>query len=212
MNSHAGQGRTILSVVGPHSGCGKTSFVVHLLRHVPGWGCLKVRPAHEPSGEDAIGHTAAGGDFYFENQQDLCRAGDDTGLYLAAGAVQVEILRHRAEGLGVGLSMALDRFPSHTPIVVESSRAAKVLNPAAVILIVRPPMREMKPSTEAILAQVTDLLINAPDREGCTIAAAERLQQQFPRLRPRFSWIVDLISEPPPNSMLERLRVLLNPD
>ena len=34
--------RTVLSVVGPHSGCGKTLFITALLRHIGGLGCLKM--------------------------------------------------------------------------------------------------------------------------------------------------------------------------
>ena len=212
MTSQPWEGRPILSVVGPHSGCGKTSFVLHLLHHMSGLGCLKVRPAHGRVEEDAISRQTSGRDFYLESQQDLNRPGEDTGLYLAAGAAQVEILRHRGEGLAAGLRVALERFPTSTPIVVESSSAVRLVHPVAVVLIVRPPMREMKPSTETILPRITDLLINASNREGVANAAAERLGQQFPSLRPRFSWSADLTSEPPPEPMLQRLQALLQVD
>ena len=209
MTSPSQQQRPILSVVGPHSGCGKTSFVIHVLHHLPGLGCLKVRPAHGRLEEDAISRQASEGDFYLERHQDLNRPGEDTALYLAAGATQVEILRHRGEGLAAGLRVALERFSTSTPIVVESSSAVRLLHPAGTILIVRPPMREMKPSTETILPRITDLLINASNREGSAHAAADRLGQQFPSLRPQFTWFADLSCEPPPEQLLRRLGALL---
>ena len=67
----------------------------------------------------------------------------------------------------------------------------------------------MKPATEAILSQVTDLLINASDREDQAATAVERLRQEFPSLAPQYTWSADLICEPPPAEMLSRLRALL---
>ena len=84
-----------------------------------------------------------------------------------------------------------------------------MLKPAAVILVVRWPLVEMKPSSEAILSQVTDLLINASDRKGQAAAAFEGLRQEFPSLDPQYTWSADLICEPPPAEMFRRLRALL---
>lgn len=201
--------RSILSVVGPHSGCGKTAFVTRLLRHLPGLGCLKVSPSHDWPVEVALDAEANGEDFYLEDLARLSRPGKDTTLYLEAGAAEVKRLRHRGEGLAAGLEVALRRYPPTMPIVVESSSAVRWLNPVAVVLIVRPPPREMKPSTEAILPRVTDLLINASNRESFAVTAAERLRHAFPALRPRFIWSADLVTEPPPADMLTRLKSLL---
>ena len=201
--------RTILSVVGPHSGCGKTSFVIPLLRQFPGLGCLKISPAHDWPDEFAKDAEAAGEDFYLEDLTRLRRPGKDTALYLEAGAAEVKRLRHRGDGLAAGLDAALRCYPANMPVVVESSSAVRLLRPVAVILIVRPPLREMKPSTAAILSRVTDLLINALDEGGTATAAAERLRHEFPALRPQFTWSADLIREPPPEQMLARLCALL---
>ena len=211
MNSPLGIGRTILSVIGPHSGCGKTLFVSWLLRHIRGLGCLKLSPSREwPSGP-ASGKETIEEDFYLEDSALLARPGKDTALYLAVGAAQVERLRHRASGLAAGLQAALERFRPSMPLVVESSTAAKLLSPVAVVLVVRPPIREMKPATGGVLSLVTDLLVNASDREGAASAEAERLRREVPSLRPRFTFAADLISEPPPERMQARLRNLLTP-
>ena len=208
-SSLPGTGRRILSVVGPHSGCGKTLFVTHLARHVSGLGCLKVRPAHHQSGPDAASERPVQDDFYLEDSAALDDPGGDTALYLAAGAVQVEILRHQGSGLAAGLDAALDRFPPSMPVAIESSSAVRFLRPAAVVLIVRPPLREMKPSTDAILSRVTDLLVNSSKTGGLATTAAGKLRREYPALRPRFTWSADLTAEAPPVEMLARLRSLL---
>lgn len=187
-------------------------FVTHLARSIPGLGCLKVRPAHNRLGEDQVGERTVDEDFYLEDLTCLDSAGGDTALYLQAGAMQVEILRHRETGLPAGLEAAFHQFPFAMPIVVESSSAVRLLRPVAVVLIIHPPVREMKPSTDAILSRVTDLLINASDRDQPATKAAERLWRQYPLLRPRYTWSADLISEPPPGEMLARLRTLLTTD
>lgn len=211
MNSSPGTGRALLSVIGPHSGCGKTLFVTHLLRHMPGLGCLKVRPAHEGSGSD-VAAVASEREFYLEDTRATEDSRSDTALYLSAGAIRVEILRHRGSGLAAGLDVALQRFPSGTPVVVESSSAVRFLSPVAILLIVRPPPREMKPSTEAILSRVTDLLINAANSGGLAHEWGERLLREYPALRPQHVWSADLAFEPPPPEMLTRLRGLLAPE
>ncbi|HUU85874.1 MAG TPA: hypothetical protein VM243_20440 [Phycisphaerae bacterium] len=202
--------RTILSVVGPHSGCGKTSFVIHLVRHIPGLGCLKISPGGDRLQQRPGRGKAIRPDYDLEDSQRLERSGTDTALYLTAGAAVVHRLRHRRDGLATGLHAALALYPESTPIVVESSRAVRLLHPAAVVLVVRPPIREMKPTTEAILPQVTDLLINSSD-PSFALTASQCLQRDFPSLKPRFTWSADLIREPPPQRLLARLRTLLTP-
>ena len=202
--------RTILSVVGPHSGAGKTSFVTRLLRHVPGLGCLKISPAHEWPDAVAVDMEAAGEGFYLEDLVHHAHPDKDSALYVEAGAVAVKRLRHRGEGLAAGLDAALRCYAAALPVVVESSSAVKFLNPVAVVLVFRPPLREMKPSTAAILSRVTDLLVNASDDGGFATAAAERLRHECPELRPQYTWSADLISEALPAPMLTRLRALLD--
>lgn len=204
--------RTVLSVIGPHSGCGKTLFVTHLLRHIRGLGCLKVSPVYDRPQTAAEAEGAVAEDYYLEDASGLDQPGTDTALYLAAGAAMVNRLRHRAGALAAGLDAALGQYPPAMPVVVESSSAVPLLQPAAVVLIVRPPMREMKPATEAILPRVTDLLINASDRQGSPTTEAERLQRGFPSLTPQFTWSADLICEPPPKDMLTRLQALVTPN
>jgi len=201
--------RIILSVIGPHSGCGKTSFVTHLLRHISGLGCLKISPAHDWPDGVARRAEAIGEDFYLEDLLRLKRPGKDTALYMTAGATEVKRLRHRGDGLAAGLDAAIGCYSTATRILVESSSAVPLLSPAAVVLVVRPPPREMKPSTEAILSRVTDLLINTADGDGVAATEAARLCHQFPALHPQFTWSADLISEPPPAGMLTRLQALL---
>ena len=208
MNSPRLTGRALLSVIGPHSGCGKTLFVTHLLRRMPGLGCLKVRPAHQHPGSD-VDEPPSEREFYLEDTRATDDSRSDTALYLAAGAVRVEILRHRGSGLSAGLDLALEQFPPGIPVVVESSSAVRFLSPTAIVLIVHPPPREMKPSTAAILSRVTDLLINAAGPGGLGHEWGERLLREYPALRPLHVWSADLASEPPPPEMLTRLRGLL---
>ncbi len=198
--------RPILSVIAPHSGSGKTSFVTHLVRQIPGLGCLKISPAHDWPDEESVAGRTTGPGFFLEGAADLNRPGKDTALYLTAGAAQVERLRHRGNGLAAGLNVALERFPRARPIVVESSSAAPLLSPVAIVLVVRPPLHEMKPATEAILALVTDLMINTsnPGRRP-----AERLQREYPSLRPKYACSADLSVEALPVQMMTRWQALL---
>ena len=164
MTDRIGADRRILSVIAPHSNSGKTLFIVHLLEQVDGLGCLKVSPVHSQHEEFEDGDLRSQDDFYFEKPSRLCQPGKDTALYLEAGARQVERLRHGGSGLRAGLEAAFKRFSTDLPIVVESSSAVDLLDPVAVILVVRPPIREMKPATQRVLHRVTDLLINASRR------------------------------------------------
>lgn len=203
--------RTILSVIGPCSGCGKTLFVTHLLRHLERLSCLKISPAYDWP-EDSGGGQVVGEDFYLEDPANLNRPGKDTAVYLAAGAKGVQRLRHRRKGLGPGLAAALECFPPDIPIVLESSSAVRLIKPVAVVLVVHPALHEMKATTRDVLHLVTDLLINAPDVEHSAAAEAQRLRAEYPVLEPQYTFSADLISEPPPDKMLTRLRALLTMD
>ncbi|UCE59188.1 MAG: hypothetical protein JSU63_17310 [Phycisphaerales bacterium] len=207
-DSLLGEKRRILAVVGPHSGCGKTTFVLHLLRYIAGLGCLKVSPSHDWDAQIVSDAEVLEEDFYLEGSSRLERPGKDTALYMAAGALEVKRLRHRGDGLAKGLRAALERYPAEMPITVESSSALCWLNPAAIVLVVRLPIEEMKPATEALLSRVTDLLINAPDTVD-RASSAEGLTADFPALSPQFTWSADLIAQPPPEAMLTRVRTLL---
>ena len=81
-------GRKILSVVGPHSGCGKTTFVIGLLREMSGLGCLKISPAHDWPSQQDLRATTSGDDYYLEPLGRLDHPEKDTALYAAAGAVR----------------------------------------------------------------------------------------------------------------------------
>jgi hypothetical protein len=210
MTDRAERARSVLSVLGPHSGCGKTLFVTRLLRHLPGLGCLKVRPVHGQGDHHRFSERAKGEDYYLEDRGALYGPGADTASYLEAGASQVEILRHRGSGLAQGLAAAMNRFEAPTPIIVESSSAVPLLpHPVAVLLIIRPPPREMKPATRSALPSVTDLLINASDAGEPADTHADDLLREYPTLRPQFIWQVDLLSQPLPEGLLSRLADLL---
>ncbi|MBU0719009.1 MAG: hypothetical protein KJ749_12225 [Planctomycetes bacterium] len=183
--------------------------MVHLIRQGHPLGCLKVRPTHRPLAKDERTPTTDGA-YWMEDATYLQQPGADCGRYFQAGAAQVEVLRHHGNGLAAGLPVALERFPAGLPIVVESSGAVPHLRPVAVILIVRPPPREMKPSTLAILPQVTDLLINTSDDAPSSDRAAAALGVDFPALRPQFTWSANLALEPPPQPLLDRLITLLH--
>ena len=201
--------RTIVSVIGPHSGSGKTLLVAHLVRHIRGLGCLKISPAHDGQNQQTVNGARSELDFHLEDRTRLNQSGKDTALYLDAGAAHVEWLRHRQFGLAEGLHAALKRFPKAVPIIVESSSAVQLLDPAAVVMVVRPPIREVKPSTQAVLSRVNALLLNASGGNESGVVEAERLQADFPSLRPSHVWYADLIREEPPVEMLNWARGVL---
>lgn len=209
-SSDVGSARNIVSVVGPHSGSGKTLLIAHLARHISGIGCLKISCPYDRPGQPVGGPVPSDEDFSLDDPSHLGQAGKDTAVYLAAGAEQVERLACRRDRLRGGLDAALARFPVTMPIVIESSSAARLLDPVAVVLVARPPIREMKPSTEAVLSRVTDLLINAPADAATAVADSQCLSTAFPSLRPAVTWAADLAHEPPPRAMLERLAGLLH--
>ena len=201
--------RAILSVVGPHSGSGKTAFVTTLLRRFGGLACLKISPAPDWRADTVVGAEVEGRNFYLEDLAGLVYAGSDTALYLDAGAVEVRRLRHRADGLRAGLTATLERYPAGVPVVVESSSAVKFLSPCAVLLVTRPPIREMKPSTAAILPRVTDLLLNTPEPERPAAETAAALLVEFPALQPQHTWCADLGSEDLPADLMDRISDVL---
>ncbi|MCP4589772.1 MAG: hypothetical protein GY842_03425 [bacterium] len=203
--------RPLISIVGAHSDSGKTTFTLHLLRSIPGLGCLKISPARDWPDGRSVGARLVGEDFYLADAEHLRRRGKDTGRYLEAGAIQVERLRHRGAGLAAGLEAALDGYPQGLPVIVESSSAVRFLDPVAVMLIVRTPLREMKPTTQAILPRVTDLLINTSDRMEPGVQSAEELERSFSTLRPQHTWTLDLLHQPIPEALLARFRGLLIP-
>jgi hypothetical protein len=96
------------------------------------------------------------------------------------------------------------------PVVVESSSAVPLLEPVAVILIVRPPIKEMKPATGRILHVVTDLLVNTSEGAPEPQKEIERLRAEFTALDPEYTWSADLARTPPPWEMLDRMRGLLS--
>lgn len=201
--------RPILSVIGPHSKSGKTLFVTHLLRSITGLGCLKISPAHDDHNDFDDGSVPGNVDYFFEDRARLRYPGKDTAIYLDAGARQVERLRHRGNALAAGLVAALKRFEAGIPVVVESSSAVEFLDPFAVVLVVRPPIREMKPATQRVLARVTDLLVNASRQDNVTSSAGQQLSKEYNALRPAHTWHANLASESPPRKMLARLTTLL---
>ncbi|RJO63550.1 MAG: hypothetical protein C4523_19920 [Myxococcales bacterium] len=196
-------------MIGPHTRCGKSLFVVHLLRYISGLACLKITTFDERPGDEADSAELVRPNYYLEEPALLRRPGKDTANYLAAGAVHVERLVCRPPGLAGGLDAALSRFPPRVPVVVESSRATPLLAPLAVVLVVRPPLREMKASTAQIISCVTDLLMNVSDDTTQPTGEADRLMERYGELRPQHVWSADLSRERPPAEMIQRLRELL---
>ncbi len=200
VNSSAVGGRRILSVVGPHSNCGKTLFVVQVVRIFRGLGCLKISPA-SPRADSGDASPA----FWLEEPARIDRRDSDTGRYRAAGAAAVERLRHHGGCLPEAMALALSRFPLAMPLIVESSSAVPLIDPVAVLLVLRWPVTEMKPATQSILTRVTDVLINAGQEDTATATGLGQVAQQFPELRPRYCWRVDLRCEDLPEALIRRL-------
>lgn len=208
MNDLREPGRTVLAVVAPCSASGKTLFITHLLRCVGGLGCLKISREHDEPRRAAACETTTEQDFFLEDSNRLGVPGKDTAVYLSAGAARVEWLRYRGNGLAAGVRAALERFPSRMPVVIESSSAVRLLEPAGVFLVVRPPIREMKPQTGSVLSHVSDLLVNTADREISPTTHTGRLLEHYPVLHPRFVWSADLAGGRLPEELLVRLRDL----
>jgi len=145
-------------------------LVRHLLAGLESLSCLKISPAEGLDADWTDPKTGKEVDFFFEDASRLHRPGKDTALYLEAGARQVQRLRHRADGLAAGLEAAFRRFAPDVPVVVESSSAVQFLDPAAIVLVVRLPVREVKPATERVLHRVTDLLVNGSCHEDVTFS------------------------------------------
>ncbi len=95
------------------------------------------------------------------------------------------------------------------PVVIESSSVVLLLEPVAVVLVVRIPMREMKPATERILDRITDLMVNAPADATSPDVCMDQLRAAFPSLQPRHTWTANLIDEGPPAALMLRLQDLV---
>lgn len=175
----------IIVVGGVHKGAGKTTLACFLLKHLPGWGALKVTTTHEGviCPVDAACTTCGEVRGPYELLLDpavLLRAATDTWKMTRAGASGVAWLRatppHLAEGLRAGLE-ALAGLPG---VVVEGTNAARCLD-GVYLLAARPPVRRIKPSARDTAGRVDLPVLNLPP--GWLGGGTDLLAQELPAFR-----------------------------
>ena len=133
----------ILAVGGCCSGVGKTALACRILGVLPGWGALKVSPAH---GEVRHGLEAP----YRIDTPGVDDREGDTGRFRAAGAARVAWLRTVRDSLEQALDEALGHFAELPGVLVEGNAAALAGSPDGVVLVARAGQREVKASASRL--------------------------------------------------------------
>jgi hypothetical protein len=178
-----GQARIVVG--GVHKGAGKTTLSCFLLRHLPGWGALKVTTTHEgivcPVEATCTACGELQGPFLLvEERAVLDQDGTDTWKLGRAGAARVAWLRATPEHLGEGLRLALERLRDLPGLVVEGTNVARHAGDLY-LLAARPPVRKIKPSARATAVRADLAVWNLrPDDAGDGRALLER---ELPRFR-----------------------------
>ncbi len=153
----------IVSVAGSQSNVGKTSVAVFLLRHLPGYGALKVTvcsgqcPRQNPCGVCS----RLSSPFSIIEDEFVIRAPHtDTALLSTAGASKVIWLQSREDGLSDGIKLALSRFSNLPGIVTEGNHFIKAVKPLVSLLVLPDYQAQLKPSAIEILDRVDVAVIN----------------------------------------------------
>lgn len=136
----------ILAVGGCCSGVGKTALACRILSVLPGWGALKVSPAH---GE--VRHRLEGP--YRIDTPGVDDHEGDTGRFRSAGAARVAWLRTVRDSLEQALDEALGQFAELPGVLVEGNAAALAGNPDAAVLVARSGQREVKDSASRLASR-----------------------------------------------------------
>jgi hypothetical protein len=143
----------VIAVTGTGSGSGKTSFVVRLLRAIPGLGAVKISP--RPGATSVEWGTGSAGE------------GKDTARYLAAGAVRAaRIIGPRGSAGQVWKDVELGMAGCRA-VVVEGSGALEIGQPRLGILVAGGHEASERPERLGMILSKVDLvLINDPTLEG----------------------------------------------
>jgi len=203
-------------VTAPCSDSGKTVLIEKLLPCIGPVGVLKISPIPAPGGDRQIERQSAasiGADnFYLSPPDELTTPGKDTANLLAAGAVHVERLRYQPAGLKAGLDFAMARFEAGLPLIIEGGSAAYHLPTAAVLLVARPPLADIKPTTIGLLERVDYLVVNAPPTKGQVEQVRKVLVSLNSGFCPKDSWPLDLVRDPLPAGLVATVRQILRSD
>lgn len=210
------QPRHALCVTAPCSDSGKTLLIEKLLPCIGPVGVLKISPIPAPGGDRRIERqpaTSIGADsFYLSPPDELTIPGKDTAKFLAAGAIHVERLRYEPAGLKAGLDFAMARFEAGLPVIIEGGSAAYHMPTAAVLLVARPPLADIKARTVDLLDRVDYLLVNASPAPGQIERTIKVLASLAGRFAPTTCWAADLMHQPLPNELVATIAAVLEQD
>jgi len=203
-------------VTAPCSDSGKTVLIEKLLRYIRSVGVLKISQIPATGGDRRHQRQPAAvtsaDSFYLSPPNELTIPGKDTAKLLAAGAVQVERLRYEPAGLNAGLDSAMARFEAGLPLIIEGGSAAYHLPTATVLLVARPPLADIKPTTIGLLERVDYLLVNAPPAKGQVEQVGKVLVGLNSGFCPKDSWRLDLVRDPLPAGLVTTVGQLLRSD
>lgn len=147
---------------------GKTTLICRVLEALPGWGAIKVSPAHGATarsrGARHVDHGLVGP--YSIDVAEHGSPHSDTARFRAAGALRVLWIRSRPSRLGDALSEGLSALSGVPGVIVEGNSAARHLEAIAVALVARSGRREVKASAVALAGRADWLVLNRSAAEG----------------------------------------------
>lgn len=134
-------------IAAPSADCGKTALAVRLVQALPGAQALKITrfhreehcPVHGAHGNDCDGcDPVPAGYQLVDDPAVLATPGKDTDRLSRAGASPVLWLRAAPHTFEYALGVALKRFDSGRPLVMEGNSAATVSSLQAVVVVIWP--------------------------------------------------------------------------
>ena len=138
--------RPLLIVVGGSSrGSGKTTFAVHILQTLTGWGAIKY--TFHPLYSLIVADPAI-----------LSQEGKDTKRYLDAGATEVLWVQSPRDDLDDLMSMAISRLSALEGILIEGNSAIIQTKPDVVLFVCGDEKKSYKKSASAILSLADAIL------------------------------------------------------
>ncbi len=144
----AAQSPRIISVSSSSKKTGKTTLSAFLIRELQADYALKVCADH---------HVPP----IIDDPEIICKPGTDTGALVEAGARKVVWASSGTDdGLARVISKALELFPAHGIMVVESNSALKHISPDFAIFMMSVPFCEFKPSAFPALAKADLVLLD----------------------------------------------------
>jgi molybdopterin-guanine dinucleotide biosynthesis protein len=145
----------IVVVAGTGSNTGKTTLVCELLRALTGWEAIKVTRGHSRSCGRApetccVSPLLGEKPLVLSDPSDTRVPGKDTGKYWDAGASNVHWVIATSDQVRTGMRQALERVRA-PGVIVEGTSLLEHIDADYAILVVRTPLREIKPSARRAL-------------------------------------------------------------